>query len=225
MSSEKKGILQRSHWLKLSLELVAVFVGITAGFFFENFREERSNRIQEQKFLTSILENVKADSVVIHEHLDNFKNNLEISNSTVENLAAGPIGMDSAVAMMAIMGTYDGLILQNATYESIINSGNFEIIRDFVVRENILKYYQSVKSLQYVKGIYDQYIDNFIFPFIFENLDFINGNVKRDFDPDSREFRNISAVYYTMVDARVSLANELDSLNLILIESLNGYLR
>jgi hypothetical protein len=81
-----------------------------------------------------------------------------------------------------------------------------------------------VKSLQYVKGIYDQYIDNFIFPFIFENLDFINGNVKGDFDPDSRDFRNISAVYYTMVDARVSLANELDSLNLVLIESLNAYI-
>lgn len=44
---------KRSHWLKLTLELIAVFVGITAGFFFENFREERANRIQEKKFLSS----------------------------------------------------------------------------------------------------------------------------------------------------------------------------
>jgi hypothetical protein len=225
MIPEKKGFLQRGHWLKLSLELVAVFVGITAGFFFENYREERANRIKEQKFLVSILENVKADSIVIHSHLDNFKNNLDISTRTVASLNSGPIAKDSAIAMMGVMGTYDGLILQDATYESIINSGNLELIRDFLVRENILKYYQSVKSLQYVKGIYDQYIDNFIFPYIFDNLDFVSGVTADDFDPDSREFRNISAVYYTMVDARVSLANELDSLNLILIESLSEYIR
>jgi hypothetical protein len=224
MPSEKKGFLQRSHWLKLLLELVAVFVGITAGFFFENYRADRADRIQERKFLVSFLDNVKADSAVIHNHLDSFKNNLEISARTVESLASGPIAMDSAVALMSVMGTYSGLILQDATYESIINSGNLDLIRNFTLRENILKYYQSVKSLQYVKDIHDHYIDNFIFPYLFENLDFVSGEVAEDFNPNSREFKNISAVYYMMVDARVSVANELDSLNLILIESLNDYI-
>jgi len=41
-------------WLKLCLELIVVFVGVTAGFLFDSFREDRSDRRLEQKYLESL---------------------------------------------------------------------------------------------------------------------------------------------------------------------------
>ncbi|MBE9518807.1 MAG: hypothetical protein IMY68_09560, partial [Bacteroidetes bacterium] len=34
----------KTSWLKLILELLVVFIGVSAGFLFDNFREEQSNR-------------------------------------------------------------------------------------------------------------------------------------------------------------------------------------
>ncbi|MGW8316966.1 MAG: hypothetical protein ACWGNV_15320 [Bacteroidales bacterium] len=213
----------RSNWLKLILELIAVFVGITAGFFFENFRQDRADRIQEQKFMTSFLSNVQVDSSVIHSSLDNFQNNLDISLRTLEAMDSSVITVDSAMLMMGVIGTYDDMYLQDATYASIISTGKLDLIRDYELRDNILKYYQSVKSMQFVEGLYNHYLNTLLFPYIYEHMDFLTGETY-NFDPNGREFRNVSMVYYVMVDARVSQMKELDSLNMVLIESFNDYL-
>ena len=221
--SEKNSLPRRSHWLKLLLELTAVFVGITAGFFFENFREERADRIQEEKFIASFLTNVRTDSALIEEYISDFTNNLEISERVLGLMNSGPIERDSAFLLMGIMGTYNDLFLQDATYESVINSGKLELIRDYALREDILKYYQSLKSLQYVDGVYNKYVDNFVFPYIFGNLDFISGEMSEGFDPNHRDFRNISVAYYVMVSAKVEAAKDMDSLNHVLRLSLLDY--
>lgn len=214
----------RSNWLKLILELIAVFVGITAGFFFENFRQDRADRLQEHKFMVSFLNNVKTDSSVIHTSLDNFQNNLDISLRTLEAMDTSDITIDSAMLMMGVIGTYDDMFLQDATYASIISTGKLDLIRDYELRDNILKYYQSVKSMQFVEGLYNHYLNTLLFPYIYDHMDFLTGETYH-FDPNGREFRNVSMVYYVMVDARVNQMKELDSLNMVLIDAFTGYLK
>lgn len=222
---EKNNFLHRSHWLKLILELTAVFIGITAGFFFENFREERANRIQEGKFLSSLVENVEADSTLINSYISSFKTGRDISRRAIMSMDSGRIEKDSAIALMGLLGSYNDLLLEDATYESIINSGKLDLIKEYSIREDILKYYQSLKSIKYVDEVYNNYLDNFVFPYIFKNMDFLTGEASEEFDPDSREFRNISVAYYVMVDAKVDLAETMDSLNLVLKNSLHAYLQ
>jgi hypothetical protein len=213
----------RSNWLKLILELIAVFVGITAGFFFENFRQDRADRIQEQKFVTSFLNNVKVDSSLIHTALDNFQNNLDISIRTLKMMDTPAISTDSAILLMKVIGTYEDMFLQDATYTSVISTGKLDLIRDYGLRDNILKYYQSVKSMQFINELYNHYLNTLFFPYIYEHMDFLTGEAL-NFNPESKEFRNVSAVYYLMVDAKVDQMKELDSLNLLLIDAFNGYL-
>jgi len=223
MPNDKIGFLQRSHWLKLLLELIAVFVGITAGFFFENFREERANRIQERKFLSSLYSNVKSDSSEIRDYLNGFKENLEIAGRTLTIMDSTRVEIDSALALLGILGYYSDLLLQEATYESIVNSGKLDLITDYSIRNDILSYYQNVRFVQNVDQVYNNYIDNFVMPYLFEQLDFLTGEVSDQFDPNGKDFRNVSIAYYTMVDAKVDLAGKLDSLNHQLLTSLMPY--
>ena len=50
-------------WLRLSLELIVVFVGISAGFFVNNYQENKRDSKQEHKYLESFHKNLVVDSI------------------------------------------------------------------------------------------------------------------------------------------------------------------
>jgi hypothetical protein len=73
----------RSHWLKLSLELIAVFVGISAGFLVNNYQQKKSEQKLEVKYLESFHKNLVVDSIEIKTHIEEDQNNLDISRRAV----------------------------------------------------------------------------------------------------------------------------------------------
>ena len=127
----EKSVKDKTGWLRLILELIVVFIGVSAGFLFDNFREDQSNRKMEDKYLESFYNNVVADSVEIQSMILSNQNNIDISARSVASMQAGTITNDSALVVLGVMVTYNSLNLENATYESVVNSGNLGLIRDF----------------------------------------------------------------------------------------------
>ena len=68
-------------------------------------------------------------------------------------------------------------------------------------------------DIRYVEEVYNSYITDYVVPFVFKNLDIISGNVPEDFDPGSREFRNITSGYYVLANQKMELILELDTVN------------
>ncbi len=202
-----------SGWLKLVLELIAVFTGISAGFFFDNFREEKANQKMEQKYLESFHTNLASDSIEIQSHILANQNNLDISSRAVYNMQTEGISLDSSLAVIQVMASYNNLNLQDATYESIVNSGNLGLIRDFDIREQIVNYYRRLDDLQYVEDVYNNYINDYVLPFIFSNMDIISGEVTEEFNPGDREFRNLTSGYYVIANQNMEMLMSLDSVN------------
>lgn len=203
----------KSGWLWLTLELIVVFIGVSAGFLFDNYREDRSNRKLEGKYMQSFYNDVLADSLEIQEMLQSSENNIEISGSTVEAMQAGTVTRDSALAVLSLMATYNNLNMENATYESVVNSGNLGLIRDFEIRGKIVYYYRSHEDMRYVEGVYNDYITNYIIPYVSRKLDFISGQFVKDFSVDDIEFRNITSGYYVLARQKTEFVHMLDSLN------------
>ena len=203
----------RSGWLKLTLELIAVFVGITAGFFLNNFREDYADKQQEGKYLESFLTNVKSDSAEISNHIKANQNNVDISGRTVATMQAENMTWDSALAVIQVMASYNNLNLEDATYKSIVNSGNLGLIRDFEIREQLVNYYSFHEDIAYVEKVYNDYITTYVVPFVFENIDMITGEMPVHFRLDSREFRNVTSGYYVIASQKMELVLELDSVN------------
>jgi hypothetical protein len=198
---------------KLVLELLVVFIGVSAGFLFDNYREDRSNRKLEEKYLESFYNDVLADSVEIQDMLLSSENNIDISGRTVGAMQTGTYTIDSALAVMGLMATYNNLNLENATYESVVNSGNLGLIRDFRIREQIVYYYRSHEDMRYVDEVYNDYITNYIIPYVSRKLDFISGSFVNEFSVDDIEFRNITSGYYVLIRQKTEFVHTLDSLN------------
>lgn len=222
MANTQKTINTKSKtgWLKLLLELIVVFIGVSAGFLFDNFREEQSNRKLEEKYLESFYNNVLADSVEIQEMIQNDQNNIDISRRAVISMQAGTFTMDSAVGVFSVMATFNNLNLEDATYESVVNSGNLGLIRDFSIQKKIVYYYRSHEDMRYVEKVYNDYISAYILPYVTEHLDFIAGKFVENFSVDDIEFRNITGGYYTLSSQKMELVHTLDSLNIDLKNSL-----
>jgi len=207
-------------WLRLILELIVVFIGVSAGFLFDNFREERSNIKLEDKYLESFYNNLVADSVEIQSMILSNQNNIDISERSVASMQAGTITNDSALVVLSVMGTYNSLNLENATYESVVNSGNLGLIRDFEISEQIVYYYRSHEDMRYVEQVYNDYISNYILPYVSKKLDFISGQFVEDFSVNDIEFRNITSGYYIISRQKMERVHTLDSLNSDLKNSL-----
>lgn len=214
----------KKGWLWLSLELIVVFIGVTAGFLFDNFREDQADKKLESKYLESFYNNLVADSVEFQNMILNSQNNIEVSGRTVASMQAGTLTNDSALIVFSIMATYNNLNLEDATYESLVNSGNLGIIRDFKVRKKIVYYYGSHDDMRYVEEVYNDYITNYIVPFGSRNLDFISGEFIEEFSVNDIEFRNITSGYYVLVTQKMELVHTLDSLNSDLKNSLAAFL-
>jgi len=216
----EKSAKDKTGWLRLILELIVVFIGVSAGFLFDNFREERSNSKLEDKYLESFYNNVVADSVEIQSMILNSQNNVDISGRSVASMQAGTITNDSALVVLSVMVTYNSLNLENATYESVVNSGNLGLIRDFEISEQIVYYYRSHEDMRYVEQVYNDYISNYILPYVSKKLDFISGQFVEDFTVNDIEFRNITSGYYIISRQKMELVHTLDSLNSDLKNSL-----
>jgi hypothetical protein len=216
----EKSAKDKTGWLRLILELIVVFIGVSAGFLFDNFREERSNSKLEDKYLESFYNNVVADSVEIQSMILSNQNNIDISARSVASMQAGTITNDSALVVLSVMVTYTNLNLENATYESVVNSGNLGLIKDFEISEQIVYYYRSHEDMRYVEQVYNDYISNYILPYVSKKLDFISEQFVEDFTVNDIEFRNITAGYYILSSQKMELVHTLDSLNSDLKDSL-----
>jgi len=214
----------KTSWLKLILELIVVFIGVSAGFLFDSYREDRSNRKMENKYLESFYNDVLADSLEIQDMLLSSENNIDISGRTVSAMQAGTVTRDSALAVLGLMATYNKLNMENATYESVVNSGNLGLITDFEIREKIVYYYRSHEDMRYVEGVYNNYISNYILPYVSRKLDFISGQFVKDFSVDDIEFRNITSGYYVLARQKTEFVHTLDSLNKDLKNALDARL-
>ncbi len=219
-SSNAKNPKSKTSWLRLSLELIVVFIGVSAGFLFDNYREEQSNSLLEDKYLESFYNNVRADSVELQNMIQSNQNNIDISGRTVALMQAGTCTNDSALLAFGVMATFNNLNIEDATYESAVNSGNLGLISDFGIQEKIVYYYRSHEDMRYVESVYNDYISSYILPYLTKKLDFISGEFVEEFSVNDTEFRNITAGYFTLSNQKMEIVQTLDSLNTDLKNSL-----
>ena len=223
MAKTKEKFIQssRSTWLKLTLELIAVFVGIMAGFFVNSYQENKAERELEQKYLESFHKNLLVDSAQINSQIAEDQNNLDISKRAAFSMSTGKLTRDSALIVLSVVATFNNLNMQDATYESIVNSGNLGLISDWELREGLVNYYRYQQTIRDVEKVYNDFIVAYVMPFLFESVDLISGKLAEEFRPDGREFKNLTAGYYSLADQKMEVLMEIDSVNNALISALS----
>jgi len=138
--------MKKNTWYYLVLELVVVFIGITAGFVLQNNKENSQNAALEQKYINGFIEDVNVNIQNLEESIGDDSLWLASTKYAVEQIISNTLSHDSVCSLMMRMTMFSEFSEQSDTYEDIINSGNLNLLKDYELKKEIVKYHKSLKD-------------------------------------------------------------------------------
>ncbi|WP_297691597.1 DUF6090 family protein [uncultured Eudoraea sp.] len=195
-------------------EIVLVMIGILLALQVNNWNEDRKERIIEQEVYNNLLTDINKDRITLKERMTLSKNETNALYDLVHNAYTTQKTSEDYINLLShVLWNADNFILQDKTFDELVNSGKLAILKDKSLKNRILEYYKSYDiaathiaelnqtsidmlsiaseiepSIKYMglKGLYDE-----DYMFISSDWDYIN-------DPTSKGFRLLeqAAGYY-----------------------------
>lgn len=199
-------VLTREYWARLTLELVVVFLGVSAGFFMNNWRDQNRDIEQERRYIAGFKDDVEANLTELERFIEtdslwilhNSKHFKEMRHRTFSN--------DSSEALFKRIINLSRMEPNEGTYIDITNSGNLNLIRDPQLKSAIVTYHLKVKAASFV-----------------DNFDILNEQIKDESIYRTLTFRNVVAGYFSELiqrnNAYKDLIAESEAFKLSLMEA------
>ncbi len=189
--------MKKVNWLDHIANLLVVILGISIAFYLEGYRAEKELKIQEEKYLESLISDLENDITSIDTLVSLNKN---ISRALVA-LSDASIGMprseDTTIVSRVMWIQFNPPFTpQNTTYESLKASGKMDLIGDFELRNKIVELYEQsyLYAYQYDESL-SEHVSDYIKPFFMKNMKYISRNEIDDAFLNDNEFRNMIFAY------------------------------
>jgi hypothetical protein len=210
------------EWKNHLIELIVVFFGITLAFMLNNWREQAKNNQIESQYLSSFHDEIVNSNAKLDTIIKTNKVKIRYLTNTIALLKSDKLQADSTMAVIAQMAQISLFIPKTNTYESIKNSGNFNIIESYEIRSKIIEYYESFEGKRLVEEYYKMYINNYIIPYFFENVDILNSKIINKKGIESYRLNNLIVGYYQLLVQVVDTYDNIYKLNKLLIFALEN---
>jgi hypothetical protein len=117
------------------------------------------------------------------------------------------LSMDSAKVVIALISNFNRAILSSNTYQNITNSGSFNLIRDFELRENLVGYYSDMEGIATLNDYLFAFYNGFIMPYIMKEISLVNNHFNNPKSLQTATFSNIFSLQYYSVYQRHAAYN------------------
>ena len=196
----KKGI----NWLYLIIELFVVFLGISAGFVLQNYKDNSAKKELEINYLKGFSEDLVVNLKGLNEEIETDSLWLEHNKYAINYFIGDSLASDSANSLVKEMVLFSRFAPQTYTYEDIVNTGNLNLITDYQLKQEIIIYHKELEDFEILEEYYQNFIQQTFMPFIMNKYDlfknqFISGKLHQ-----SVEFRNIYVGHYSMKQQRMA---------------------
>jgi len=210
------------EWKNHIIELIVVFIGITLAFTLNSWREDTKDNKLEDQYLRSFHEEVVYSSTKLDTIIKTNKKILKYLSTTIELLKTNEFSPDSTLGVISQMAQINLFIPKTNTYDSIKNSGNFNIIDNYKIRSKIIEYYESFEGKKLVEEYYKMYINNYIVPYLFENVDILNTKIMNKEKIEGYRLNNLIIGYYQLLVQVVDTYENIYNINKLLITALEN---
>jgi len=219
-------IKKKRNWSKYIIELLVVFVGITAGFLLNSWREDALEQKQEINYLLSFQTDISNDKVDLDSLIFRFQKRVDTLTRIlrVTEIIDQPLTEDLAITIVNEMLYLEWLSSSNDTYNDMINSGNLNLISDFKLKEKITSYYQFTEEVKNVEQYYKNHINDYCFPFIYKNFHLLRNEFVNKESYKSLEFTNMYLGVIALLQQNLSTYSEGLEKNIELQTALDNHL-
>lgn len=199
--SKFKSLLNQ-NWNKLFLEVIVVFLGVTAGFLLNNWRTDQKESDVEQLYMQGFERNLQSNMVDLKDAIDADSLWMDRMLPLFLSIKGDSASIDSARVAMNMVISITEVELQRDAYTDIVNSGNMNLLSDFEFKEAIVKYYISVEGIVFLEGFFLNYYNDFIVPFLMTEYDMLSRDFRAESVIHSIEFSNVVTGYFSMIQQR-----------------------
>jgi len=189
-------------WGRLILELFVVFLGITAGFVLNNWREGKSSKELESKYIESFMTDVESNIEELENAWTSDSIWLKKAKPILGQMAVEELNVDSAKRLISMVVQVSKIEIHTTTYTDMVNSGNMKIIRSFNLKKEIVDYHIALEGLAFVEKYVEKHFSSFVLPFVFNKFDILKGEFIDNNILHTPEFSNIIAGYTSMIQQR-----------------------
>ena len=217
----KKTKKNQIDWRNHLVGLIVVILGISIAFMLENWKQSRSDRALEITYLKNFSDNLMQDAL----ELDSIINAVQVKSyllgSYLNDLQRGQISQDKAQHVLYELMQNHHFVPVQVTYESLKSSGNMNIVSDEDLKSVLVAYYIMYDELKLKEDVFFDYLQAFIFPFVYKHMDFASGQIMNMSHIQGIEFKNIVIGYYTLVNQNLEAYKKYHEDNKKLLEKLN----
>jgi hypothetical protein len=132
---EKKGFKE------YFLEFLMIFLAVTLGFFAENIREKITNKAIENEYMQSLVSDLEADTSAISQAIDEWSSANQDVVVIQQSLKARPVDVKTFYQSLSKdFWHFDLFKYDNKTVEELKSSGNFRLISDKKIENQIMSF-------------------------------------------------------------------------------------
>jgi len=185
-------------WRNYLIEIVVVFIGITAAFLLNTWREGIKDSELEETYLAGITRDLENDSELLDSLLIATETKLTRVENSIRNFSNSKINEEKIITI--IMDIMSMQLFENTSgaYQSLKNSGALGLIKNKLLLGEISDYYESLNGIRHKEDIYQKYIYDYGTPFAYKSMDILTSKIRlKSFD--NSEFGNIMAGYYVLL--------------------------
>lgn len=144
-------VTHKKKWGEYLLEFFMLFLAVFLGFVAENFREHSVERLKEKEYMRSLVNDLKTDTAIINFTII-YNQNLHSADSMLLQLLHTPLTATDTADFNLIYKLYPKtenfsiLFNDSKTYDQMKSTGDYRLIKNPKVLDNMSKYYQSIAA-------------------------------------------------------------------------------
>lgn len=196
--------IKNYDWQKLLLELIVVFLGVTAGFLLNNWQNQQQTSLLEKKYLSGFLQDANSNITELNKDIKADSLWLYSVKPKLIELKKRTLQPDSANKLIKMIVNISKADIQTVTYDDIINSGKLNIISDYNLKRQIVDYNNTIDGIRYIENYFYQYFNEFVMPFVFSNYNVLAEHITNTGIIKTARFSNTVAGYYSMIQQRLA---------------------
>lgn len=136
------------NWKYAIGEIIIVIIGISIAFALNNWAQRNQQQSTEKLYLQSLEKDLSNDIDSLNKNIHLLSQNLSDINLLRPHLGNPLPGRDTVYRRIFNIASTVAFIPEDATYHTLVNSGDFKLISDFELKSAIEKHYRAYLHMQ-----------------------------------------------------------------------------
>ena len=159
------------NWRYAIGETIIVIIGVSVAFALNNWAENRKDKRIERLYLSNLKSDLQKDLEMLEHNASRLEKKLETTRQVLPLLGQSTERKDSVSLKFFSLSDPVNFYAKDATYRTLVNSGDLKVIADFEIKSSIEEFYGNYNTLLKDYERFDYFSKEFIAHFYVHEID------------------------------------------------------